>query len=141
MVLSGPVDGEPSAGAVGAPTSFPAPLSLADTFARMAAGNVLRNLPPPGIPDEEFTTLGSKGSTSIRRIVSRGHASPEHDFYDQSDDEFVLVVSGSCALEFAGNATLKEMQSGDWLVIPAHCRHRVAWTDKDEATVWLVVHY
>jgi cupin 2 domain-containing protein len=33
------------------------------------------------------------------------------------------------------------MQSGDWLVIPAHCRHRVAWTDKDEATVWLVVHY
>ncbi|TFH84651.1 cupin, partial [Billgrantia azerbaijanica] len=30
---------------------------------------------------------------------------------------------------------------GDHLTIPAHCRHRVKWTDPQQATLWLAVHY
>jgi hypothetical protein len=30
---------------------------------------------------------------------------------------------------------------GDWLLIPAHQKHRVAWTDPEAETVWLAVHY
>jgi cupin 2 domain-containing protein len=32
------------------------------------------------------------------------------------------------------------MGPGDWLEIPARCRHRVAWTDPNQETVWLAVH-
>jgi cupin 2 domain-containing protein len=32
-----------------------------------------------------------------------------------------------------------EMGAGDHLVLPAHRRHRVAWTDPDEETTWLAV--
>lgn len=32
------------------------------------------------------------------------------------------------------------MHPGDWAVLPAHCRHRVAWTAPDRETVWLAVH-
>ncbi|MFP8878842.1 MAG: phosphoribosylaminoimidazole carboxylase, partial [Myxococcota bacterium] len=30
---------------------------------------------------------------------------------------------------------------GDHLNIPAHTRHRVAWTDPDQATIWLAIFY
>ena len=32
------------------------------------------------------------------------------------------------------------MGPGDWVWLPARCRHRVAWTDPDAPTVWLAVH-
>ena len=34
-----------------------------------------------------------------------------------------------------------EMKSGDYINIPAHCKHRVEWTDLEEDTIWLAVHY
>ena len=34
-----------------------------------------------------------------------------------------------------------EMAPGDDLDIPAHKKHRVAWTTPDEPTIWLAVHY
>ena len=37
-------------------------------------------------------------------------------------------------------ATMR-MGPGDYVHIPAHRRHRVAWTDPAQATVWLAVHY
>jgi len=30
--------------------------------------------------------------------------------------------------------------AGDWLHLPAHCRHRVVWTDAAQPTIWLAVH-
>jgi cupin 2 domain-containing protein len=32
------------------------------------------------------------------------------------------------------------MKPGDWLLIPAHRKHRVDWTTPEEPTVWLAVH-
>ncbi|MBM4012709.1 MAG: hypothetical protein FJ286_15285 [Planctomycetes bacterium] len=42
-------------------------------------------------------------------------------------------------LEFEDHVV--EMGPGDWLDIPAHHKHRVAWTSPNEPTVWLAVHY
>jgi cupin 2 domain-containing protein len=33
------------------------------------------------------------------------------------------------------------MKPGDFLNIPAHKKHQVAWTTPDRPTLWLTVHY
>jgi len=33
------------------------------------------------------------------------------------------------------------MSPGDYINIPAHTKHRVAWTTPDGPTIWLAVHY
>ncbi|MBJ7252961.1 MAG: cupin, partial [Acetobacteraceae bacterium] len=34
----------------------------------------------------------------------------------------------------------RELKPGDWALLPALCRHRVAWTDPAVETLWLAVH-
>jgi cupin 2 domain-containing protein len=75
------------------------------------------------------------------RIVSRGHASPPGFWYDQPQAEWVIVLAGSAAIAFDGEASPRTLKSGDHLHIPAHTRHRVVSTDAGEPTVWLAVHY
>jgi len=103
------------------------------------SGNLLDAL-PAGLPDELFTVLAEADGVRVERIVSTGQASPEGYWYDQDWAEFVLLVAGSAGLEMEGEA-VRALAPGDWLVIPAHARHRVAWTDPDRPTVWLAVHY
>ena len=65
--------------------------------------------------------------------------------YDQANDEWVMVLRGRGAVEFAAQGEeegrVVELGPGDYLHIPARRRHRVAWTSEDEPTVWLAVHY
>lgn len=97
-----------------------------------------------GIPDfsedESFQEILSRPNVRIERIVSRGHHSPEGFWYDQDGDEWVLVVRGNAGLEFEGDMPIVELKPGDHLLIPAHRRHRVAWTSESEETIWLAVH-
>jgi cupin 2 domain-containing protein len=66
--------------------------------------------------------------------------SPKSGWYDQARNEFVLLLQGAARIEFE-DGTMAELAAGDWLDITAHRRHRVAWTDTNEDTVWLAVHY
>jgi cupin 2 domain-containing protein len=77
----------------------------------------------------------------IERIVSVGHASPEGFWYDQNEDEWVVVLKGAARLMFEGERQPVEMRAGDFISIPAHKRHRVEWTTPNEPTLWLAVHY
>lgn len=99
-------------------------------------GNLLAALPPPGAA-EAFETLFEHPQLRIERIVSNGHASPEGFWYDQAQTEWVMVVQGDAVIAFA-DGRREAMRAGDWLTIPAHCRHRVESTGP--ATVWLAVH-
>jgi cupin 2 domain-containing protein len=72
--------------------------------------------------------------------VSTGQASPAGFWYDQPDDEFVVLLVGAAALRFEGDHQRFDLKPGDWLDIPAHVRHRVDWTQADPPTVWLAVH-
>ena len=103
------------------------------------AMNIFHNL-PDSLPGELFETLAEAGSVRIERIVSHGQATPEGEWYDQGWDEWVLVLAGSAGLLLAGEGEPRPLKSGDYLMIPAHCRHRVAWTDPEERTIWLAVH-
>ena len=96
----------------------------------------------PGVlPDELIELIAEHRDVAIERIVSRGHTSPPDFWYDQDKNEFVLVVSGKARLRFDGVDECVQMKSGDYIMIPAHTRHRVEWTSPDEDTVWLAVHF
>jgi len=53
----------------------------------------------------------------------------------------VIVLAGSAAIAFEGEASPRRLKNGDHVHIPARTRHRVVWTDAGEPTVWLAVHY
>jgi len=101
--------------------------------------NLFDNLPQP-LKEECFDTLVEAGHVTIERIVSHGHTSPASGWYDQSSHEWVVVLKGQGVLAFEDGETVT-LGPGDYLNIPAHCRHRVAWTAPDQDTVWLAVHY
>jgi len=90
---------------------------------------------------EQFTTLLTSPNVTIERIVSRGHASAADEWYDQDRAEWVVMLSGSAVLQFDGEAEPRALKIGDHVFIPAHVRHRVAWTDPAQPTVWLAVHF
>ncbi len=106
----------------------------------LASGNIFADV-PAGLADEQFTALLSAPNLRIERIVSTGHASPPDFWYDQDRAEWVIVLAGSAGLLFEGEAEPRIMGPGDYVHIPAHQRHRVAWTDPAQATVWLAVHH
>ena len=92
------------------------------------------------LPEELFETLHRAADFRIERIVSQGHASPEGFWYDQSGHEWVLMVQGAARLRFEGEEVM-ELTPGSYVNIPAHRRHRVEWTDPEQVTIWLAIHY
>ena len=99
----------------------------------------LFDLPEP-LPDEELLEVLAQGKdVRIERIVSSGQASPEGFWYDQPQDEWVVLLQG-CAQIGWEDGTRQELDRGDWLMIPAHKKHRVAWTSHDPPCVWLAIH-
>ncbi len=101
--------------------------------------NIFSSLPADPA-HESFDELLRHKNIRIERIISRGHASPEQGWYDQEEDEWVIVLEGSGTLLFE-SGTEVALNKGDYLNIPSHARHRVIRTDPDTITVWLAVHY
>jgi cupin 2 domain-containing protein len=95
---------------------------------------------PVHLPEELLQTLLRTHAIRIERIVSRGHTTPTGQWYDQPQSEFVLLLQGAARLAFDDGAEVA-MGPGDWLEIPAHRKHRVAWTEPEQDSVWLAVHF
>lgn len=100
--------------------------------------NFLTDL-PADLPEELVETLLSSKGARIERIVSLGHVTPEGFWYDQEENEWVLVLKGAARICFE-DETL-ELGPGDFVNIPAHRKHRVEWSTPDEPTIWLAVFY
>jgi len=95
---------------------------------------------PEDVKDEKFELLVESGRVRIERIISKGHTSPESGWYDQEQNEWVLVLRGKAVLAFEDEASIT-LQEGDFVDIPAHKKHKVEWTAPDIETLWLAVHY
>jgi cupin 2 domain-containing protein len=107
-----------------------------------AGGNLFADVGPARADaTETFTPIVAGQSMRVERIVSHGHASPAGFWYDQEESEWVVVLAGSAGVLIEGQAEPVTLRRGDYLAIPARTRHRVAWTDPGEPTVWLAVHY
>jgi cupin 2 domain-containing protein len=105
----------------------------------MVDGNLIENL-PEHLSQERFDELLRHGALRIERILSQGQASPENGWYDQDEHEWILLLQGHARLAFEDEAEI-DLFPGDYLMIPAHRKHRVSWTDPQTITVWLAVFY
>ena len=95
---------------------------------------------PEQLPEELFECIIKKDNILIERIVSNGQVTPAGQWYDQIEDEWVMLLQGQAILLFEENQKLVRLSPGDYLLIPAHTRHRVEWTLPDFNTIWLAVH-
>ena len=95
---------------------------------------------PQSLANEQFMHLLSRPGVRIERIVSTGHITPEGEWYDQKDDEWVVVIQGAARLAFDGAPGEVHLEAGQGVLIPARVRHRVVWTSDTQPTVWLAVH-
>ena len=95
---------------------------------------------PEIAPAELVTELLAAKNVRIERIVSFGQSSPEGFWYDQTENEWVMLLEGSATLKM-GYGELINLNAGDFFNIPAGVRHRVEKTDEHRQTIWLAVFY
>ena len=103
--------------------------------------NLFTGLPRSTLENEQFCELLARPGLRIERIVSTGQASPEGFWYDQPDGEWVTLLQGEALLRFADEPEARRLRPGDFIDIAPRRRHRVNWTDPEQPTVWLAIHY
>ncbi|MGB3312527.1 MAG: cupin domain-containing protein [Nodosilinea sp.] len=101
-------------------------------------GNLF-HLPKPLPAIEVFTALVETPHLRVERILSAGQTTPPSQWYDQSQAEWVVLLQGSATLTYETGAALA-MGPGDYVLIPAHVRHRVNYTSSEPPCIWLAVH-
>lgn len=99
----------------------------------------LFDLPEHLPPDEFFEVLTASSQCRIERIISIGHTTPPGEWYDQDQDEWVILLQGEAELAYDDGQRIY-LQAGDYLLIPAHQRHRVESTTTDPCCIWLAIH-
>ena len=101
--------------------------------------NLFENI-PENAPKELVTELLNAEGVRIERIISFGQRSPDGFWYDQKENEWVLLLEGSATLRFE-EGDPAHLKPGDYLNIPAGKRHRVEKTAENCRTVWLAIFY
>lgn len=105
----------------------------------MNLSNILGAI-PSDLSAEVFEDIIKSPNIRIERIISKGQFTPADSWYDQDEHEWVMVLEGKAILEFENNHSLT-LNKGDYINIPAHCKHKVSWTDPDQITLWLAIFY
>ena len=95
--------------------------------------------PCPTEGEESTTVLLSTASLRLEKIHSCRAASPPGFWYDQAEEEWVLLLQGSARIRFADEEFDRELNRGDVLSIPSGRRHRVVATDGPPGTIWLAL--
>jgi len=101
--------------------------------------NIFSNIPAE-LPNELFEDIIITEKLRVERIVSKGQTSPKIGWYDQDDNEWLIVLSGYGVIEYK-NGNKVTLKHGDYLNIKAHEKHRVIETSTAETTVWLAIFY
>ena len=104
-------------------------------------GNLFADLSAASAGEEAFSEIFARPGLKIERIVSQGQVSPSEFWYDQAWNEWVVVLRGSATFQFEDEPATRALGEGDYVFIPARKRHRVEWTDPQQQTIWLAVHF
>jgi len=105
----------------------------------MKKESLLANI-PADLSQELLKDIIKTDHIRIEKIISKGHASPEQGWYDQDENEWVVVIKGAGELTFESGEKVR-LAVGDYINIEAHKKHRVTWTDPEEETIWLAIFY
>jgi cupin 2 domain-containing protein len=106
----------------------------------MIVSNIYSDI-PDDLTHEVFEEILRNGSLKLERIISKGHETPEDQWYDQDQDEWIILLKGSAGLVIEGEREIVALKSGDYLLLPAHLKHRVEWTDPEEETIWMALYF
>lgn len=98
---------------------------------------LLKNIPSES-KDEIFETLIEKKDIKIERIISYGQTSPKDYWYDQDQDEFVLLIEGEAKIKYESGEIIK-LEKGSSLYIKAHEKHQVIYTANP--SIWLAIFF
>lgn len=91
---------------------------------------------------EEFIEILNKDNIRIERIVSNGQSSKEDFWYEQEENEFIVLLEGEAILEFQDKEPSSlVLKKGDFYNIEKNVKHRVKYTSIDTSTIWLAVFY
>jgi len=101
--------------------------------------NIFKNIPDQ-LPEELIECIFKRDNIQIERIISKGHITPAEQWYDQDGDEWVMLIQGQAIILYEKDHQIFHLNAGDYLLIPAHTRHRVEWTTPGLHTIWLAVH-
>lgn len=104
----------------------------------MRGPNIFENLPDTEVGEviEKIASF-AQGAVRIERIISGGHASADAFWYQQEEDEWVMLVRGEARLLIEGRTEALELRAGDHIELPAKLRHRVDAVSED--ALWLAV--
>ncbi|MEP0860445.1 MAG: cupin domain-containing protein [Ignavibacterium sp.] len=105
----------------------------------MTTKNFFSNIPDQ-ISQEIIETIFNTDAIRIERIISKGQASPENFWYNQPENEWVIVLEGKAMIKFE-DQSIVTLHKGDYLFIPAFKKHRVEWTDPNQLTIWLAIFF
>lgn len=103
-------------------------------------GSVFRDIPHQA-GRELFGEILQRRDFKLERIVSFGQSTAAGTWLDQPAHEWVLLLAGRARLRMGPAQEEIALEPGDHLLIPAHTRHRVEWTDPGQRTVWLALHF
>jgi len=104
---------------------------------RITKRNIFANI-PKRVAKEKVNLLLRRRGINISRIVSHGQVT---GWLKQDTDEWVILLSGKARIEIEGRKREISLRDGDYLFIPAGCRHRVTWTDPKRDSVWVAVDF
>ncbi len=105
----------------------------------MQINNIFSNI-PDSISQEMVEVLQQSENIKIEKIISKGQCSPATGWYDQVQNEWVIVLKGEAKLVFEKGKEVS-LVAGSYINIQAHKKHKVSWTHPDIETVWLAIFY
>ena len=95
---------------------------------------------PAALAAEQINVLAEGTRFKFQHILSGDCVSPPGFWYDQTESEWAILLSGRAELEFSDNGFATSrllLHAGDAILIPAHLKHRIV---SSNAAVWLALH-
>jgi len=105
----------------------------------MKTSNIFEHI-PKDLQEEIFEDIVKTDKLQIQRIISKGDSTLDSKWYNQTDNEWVIILQGEAILSFKESKDIK-LKTGDYINIQAHIVHKVLWTTPDTETIWLAIHY
>jgi cupin 2 domain-containing protein len=93
--------------------------------------------PPPG--EEHTEVLFQTPLWRLERMHSCAYSSPDGFWYEQAEEEWVLLLQGTAGLRFEDQPCDLQLKPGDSLAIRSGRRHRLTMTDPAPGTIWLAL--
>lgn len=100
--------------------------------------NIYQNIPDYA-KTEIFEDILKSENIRIERIISYGPESNDSEWYEQNENEWVILIEGKAKLIFEDSELI--LEKGDHINIPAMKRHKVEIIEKENKCIWIAVFY